>query len=229
MKNNKILIIEDEVSIADLLKYKLEKEGYVAEAVYTGNEGLKALKRFSPSLLLLDLMLPDMNGLDICRNVTLQYNIPIIMITAKNDIIDKVLGLESGADDYITKPFDFREVIARIKSTLRRMYPENNTIEKTSAQIVFQDIVIDNNGRIVYKNGDEIALTPKEYDLLLFLCNNEGRVFTREYLLDVIWGYEFAGDTRTVDVHVRRIRKKLELDKELTTVFGVGYRLNRRG
>ncbi|MHB1315383.1 MAG: response regulator [Christensenellales bacterium] len=227
MKNNKILIIEDEVSIADLLKYKLEKEGFVVEAVYTGTDGIKALKRFVPSLLLLDLMLPDINGLDICKTATVEYNIPIIMITAKTDVIDKVLGLESGADDYITKPFDFREVIARIKSTLRRMYPEN-TPEKNSKEILFQDIVIDNDGRIVYKNGDETALTPKEYDLLVFLCKNEGRVFTREYLLDVIWGYEFAGDTRTVDVHVRRIRKKLELDKELTTVFGVGYRLNRR-
>lgn len=227
MKHNKILIIEDEVSIADLLKYKLEKEGFEVQTANTGADGLKKIREFEPSLLLLDLMLPDTNGLAICKTVTIKYNIPIIMITAKNDVIDKVLGLESGADDYITKPFDFREVMARIKSTLRRMYPE--TPGAGESKLYFQDIVIDKQGRIVTNNGKEVSLTPKEYDLLLCLCENEGRVFTRESLLDIIWGYEFAGDTRTVDVHVRRIRKKLGLDKELTTVFGVGYRINKRG
>ncbi len=228
MIHNRILIVEDEISIAKLLQYKLQAEGFVAHMSHNGLNALQAMEDFKPSLVLLDLMLPDISGMDICRIITQKYNLPIIIITAKTDINDKVSGLESGADDYITKPFDFREVMARIHSTLRRMYSENDR-QTAGDTMSYEDILVDKRGRFVIKNGMEIPLTPKEYDLLCLFMQNIGRVFTREYILDVIWGYAYAGDTRTVDVHVRKLRQKLELDNEiLKTVFGVGYRLSRR-
>ena len=228
MEHNRILIVEDEISIAKLLQYKLQAEGFVAHMAHNGMDSLQAMEDFKPSLVLLDLMLPDISGMDICRIITQKYNLPIIIITAKTDINDKVSGLESGADDYITKPFDFREVMARIHSTLRRMYSENDK-QAVGDTMSYEDILVDKRGRVVIKNGSEIPLTPKEYDLLSLFMQNIGRVFTREYILDVIWGYAYAGDTRTVDVHVRKLRQKLDLDNEmLKTVFGVGYRLSRR-
>lgn len=229
MSVNRILIIEDEVSIAKLLQYKLQAEGFDVQMAHDGMSGLEAMESFRPSLVLLDLMLPDMSGIDVCKIITKRYNLPILILTAKTDIVDKVKGLESGADDYITKPFDFREVMARIHSALRRMYPEKEEM-RSEETLRFMDIVVDKRGRVVTKAGREIALTPKEYEIFVLLCENIGRVFTREYLLDVIWGYTYAGDTRTVDVHIRKLRQKLALDNEtLKTVFGVGYRLSKRG
>jgi two-component system alkaline phosphatase synthesis response regulator PhoP len=226
-ENNRILIVEDEVSIAKLLQYQLESEGFVARMAHDAKSAMEEMERFKPSLVLLDLMLPDMSGIDLCCVLTKEYNLPIIIITARTDIDDKVAGLESGADDYITKPFDFREVSARINSTLRRMYPENDDAQRQT--LCYLDIKVDKRGRIVTKGGVEVALTPKEYELLCLFMENVGRVFTRAYILDVVWGYTFAGDTRTVDVHIRKLRQKLELDAEsLKTVFGVGYRLSRR-
>lgn len=228
-EHNRILIVEDERSIAKLLQYQLQSEGFVAQMAFDGKSAIEAMETFRPSLVLLDLMLPDMSGIEVCRILTQTHNLPIIIITARTDIGDKVAGLESGADDYITKPFDFREVSARIHSTLRRMYPENEKKE-TSESLSYLDIHVDRRGRIVTKEGVEVQLTPKEYELLCLFLENIGRVFTREYLLDVVWGYTFAGDTRTVDVHIRKLRQKLCLDADtLKTVFGVGYRLSRRG
>ena len=229
IEHNRILIVEDEVSIAKLLQYKLQAEGFVAQMSHTGKSALRSLEEFKPSLILLDLMLPDMSGIDICRIITQTYNLPIIIITAKTDISDKVSGLESGADDYITKPFDFREVMARINSTLRRMYSESDRQSEQGDTIAYLDILVDKRGRVVTNRGLEVQLTPKEYDLLCLFMQHIGRVFTRDYILDVIWGYSYSGDTRTVDVHIRKLRQKLNLDSEtLKTVFGVGYRLSRR-
>jgi DNA-binding response OmpR family regulator len=182
MNNIKILIIEDELSICDILSYKLKKEKYIVRYCTSGKEGLKQVESFKPNLILLDIMLPDMSGFDICKNITVNYNIPIIMLTARNDITDKLIGLELGADDYITKPFDIREVAARIKVVLRRM---------ESLPVVDNDIIcLNNNIRInissrkIYKDNIEIKLKPKEFDLLIMMCRNKNIVFTREQLLD---------------------------------------------
>ncbi|WP_041701788.1 response regulator transcription factor [Gottschalkia acidurici] len=228
MFKNKILIIEDEESICDILSYSLRKEGYFVKCVFNGRDGLKLIENFSPNLVILDLMLPDMSGFDICRKITVNYKIPIFMLTARNDIVDKVLGLELGADDYITKPFDIREVIARIKVILRRIeslkdYNDSETMYISSY------IKIDRMSRTIYKDGEEVKLKPKEYDLLSFFCENKGRVFEREELLDSIWDIDFEGDIRTVDVHIQRLRKKLDKENStsiIETVYGVGYKMN---
>ncbi|TVY04282.1 response regulator transcription factor [Cohnella terricola] len=229
MNPSKILIIEDEAAIADLLKYGLQEEGYRTQSALSGIDGLMMLPDFQPDLLLLDWMLPDMSGLDICKKVTDTYNIPIVMITAKSDITDKVLGLEFGADDYITKPFDIREVSARIRTVLRRMDQANRSLEKpVKASGRFKDIEIVTSERLVTKGGDEVELTPKEFDLLLKLYTHQGQVFSRAELLDEIWGYDYAGDTRTVDTHIQRLRKKLDLGDVIVTVFSIGYKFNKQ-
>ncbi|HIG0356125.1 response regulator transcription factor [Clostridium sporogenes] len=227
----KILIIEDELAIADLMSYSLKKEGYIVKTVGNGSEGIEITENFKPNLIILDLMLPDISGFDVCRNITQSFNIPIIMITAKCDITDKVLGLELGADDYITKPFDMREVLVRIRSIFRRIdIIEKSVINKEVSYIsVGKDIKIYKDERIVVKEKKEVEFTPKEFDLLIFLAENKGKVFSRAQLLDMVWGFEYLGDTRTVDIHIQRIRKKLEEDKGssiIETVFGVGYKLN---
>lgn len=227
----KILIIEDELAIADLMSYSLKKEGYIVKTVDNGSEGIEITENFKPNLIILDLMLPDISGFDVCRNITQSFNIPIIMITAKCDITDKVLGLELGADDYITKPFDMREVLVRIRSIFRRIdIIEKSVINKEVSYIsVGKDIKIYKDERIVVKEKKEVEFTPKEFDLLIFLAENKGKVFSRAQLLDMVWGFEYLGDTRTVDIHIQRIRKKLEEDKGssiIETVFGVGYKLN---
>lgn len=231
MKKTKILIIEDEAAIADLLEYGLNEEGYHTKKAYTGADGLKALADFKPDVLLLDWMLPDQSGLNICKKVTADYNIPILMITAKSDITDKILGLEFGADDYITKPFDMREVGARIRTVLRRVDQAGRNGEQTAEAgapvLRFKDIEIVTRERVVKKGGKEIELTPKEYDLLLKLCMHKGRIFTRSELLDDVWGYFFSGDTRTVDTHIQRLRKKLDISDLIITVFGIGYKFNK--
>ncbi|AVP63381.1 DNA-binding response regulator [Clostridium botulinum] len=227
----KILIIEDELAIADLMSYSLKKEGYIVKTVDNGSEGIEITESFKPNLIILDLMLPDISGFDVCRNITQSFNIPIIMITAKCDITDKVLGLELGADDYITKPFDMREVLVRIRSIFRRIdIIEKSVINKEVSYIsVGKDIKIYKDERVVVKEKKELEFTPKEFDLLIFLAENKGKVFSRAQLLDMVWGFEYLGDTRTVDIHIQRIRKKLEEDKGssiIETVFGVGYKLN---
>lgn len=231
MANKKIIIIEDETAISDFICYSLSKEGYIVKAFENGEDGINALESFKPNLIILDLMLPDISGFDICKNVTNTFNIPIIIITAKCDITDKLLGMELGADDYITKPFDMREVLVRIKSIFRRIELTKEIVigNEDNAIVIQKYIEIYKDERKVLKDGQEVELTPKEFDLLLFLAENGGKVFSRAQLLDKVWGFEYIGDTRTVDIHVQRIRKKLDKVKNysiIETVFGVGYKLN---
>lgn len=229
MEKTKILVIEDEAAIADLLEYGLQKEGYNVQKASTSAEGLRRLELFQPDLLLLDWMLPDGNGLDICKKVTALSNIPIVMLTAKSDITDKILGLEFGADDYITKPFDLREVVARIRTILRRFAQANRSIsEPQEADIQIREITISTSERLVRRNNELVDLTPKEYDLLMTLYQSKGKIFTRTELLDQVWGYDFAGDTRTVDTHIQRLRKKLLLGDLITTVFSIGYKFEKQ-
>lgn len=231
MNKSKILIIEDEAAIAEILEYGLHEEGHLTKIAHTGEEGLKVLAEFNPDLLILDWMLPNQSGLSICKQVTASYNIPIVMITAKSDITDKILGLEFGADDYITKPFDMREVNARVRTILRRVEQANrhreDTVEGGERIIRFKDIEVITTERVVMKGGREIELTPKEYDLLLKLYMHQGKVFTRSELLDDVWGYFYSGDTRTVDTHIQRLRKKLDIGDLITTVFSIGYKFNK--
>ncbi|MFK7696799.1 response regulator transcription factor [Paenibacillus sp. HJGM_3] len=231
MERHKIGIIEDERAIADLLEYGLKREGFLTRKAYNGAEGWSMVESFRPDLLLLDWMLPDTSGLEICKKVTAAYNIPIVMITAKSDITDKILGLEFGADDYITKPFDLREVVARIRTILRRIAQANRTgagAESQDPVIRIKDIVISMNERLVRRKEEWVDLTPKEYDLLLMLVQNRGVIFSRSELLDRVWGYDYAGDTRTVDTHIQRLRKKLGLGDLITTVFSIGYKFEKQ-
>lgn len=234
LMQNKILLIEDELAICDILSYSLNKEGFKVRYAITGEEGLRVIEDFKPELIILDLMLPDISGFDICKRVTLEYKIPIIMLTARDDIVDKVLGLELGADDYITKPFDVREVLARVKTALRRKEKLQDMIDEIELNKNKQTLIKINGGieinkesRAVFKNSEEIKLKPREYDLLLLLAENRGRVFSREQLLDMVWSMDFNGDFRTVDVHVQRLRKKLDHGSEsiIETIFGVGYKM----
>ncbi len=227
MDKTRILIIEDEEAIADLLAYGLGSEGFETRTAGSGTDGLRLLEPFRPDLLLLDWMLPDMSGLDICKRVTVGYDLPIVMLTAKSDITDKVLGLEFGADDYITKPFDLREVVARVRTVLRRFTQANQT-EAIGDVVRFRSVAVLADERMVTKGGDPIDLTPKEFDLLMTLLRHRGRIFTRAELLDLVWGYEFSGDTRTVDTHIQRLRKKLDAADLITTVFGIGYKFEKR-
>ncbi|MBQ9942131.1 MAG: response regulator transcription factor [Christensenellaceae bacterium] len=217
-----ILIIEDEKSIAQLLKYALEKEGFEVQTAACGAEGLEKISLRQPQLILLDLMLPDMDGLDICRQVTAQRNIPIIILSAKSDQVDKLIGLEYGADDYITKPFDIREVILRIRSVIRRI---SHVGEVQDGRLSHGDLVMDLGEHRVKKGGAVIDLTPKEFDLLKALLVSKGKVMSRSQLLTEVWEFEYMGDTRTVDIHIQRLRRKLGDDKFITTVFGVGYKI----
>lgn len=214
----RILIIEDDEDISEILKFSLKKEGYEVKSNPRGLETEKEIIDFKPELILLDVMLNDTDGFSICRNIR-SYNIPIIFLTARDEIIDKILGLEMGAEDYITKPFDIREVIARVRVVLRRReVMEVKSIEK----ILFKEIEINEDLREVVKNKEIIKLKPKEYDLLLHLIKNKNRIFTRDELLNSLWGYDFLGDSRTVDIHVTRLRKLIG-SSYIKTVFGVGY------
>ncbi|WPS86281.1 response regulator transcription factor [Brevibacillus halotolerans] len=230
MNKTKVLIIEDEQPIADLLSYGLTLEGFRTRTSASGATGMMEVEQFNPDLLLLDWMLPDQSGLDICKRVTENYNIPILMITAKSDITDKVLGLEFGADDYITKPFDLREVIARIRTILRRVDQANMRERDTGEDDVirFKNIEIVVEERLVKKEDILVDLTPKEFDLLMTLFGHRGRIFTRSELLDLVWGYDFGGDTRTVDTHIQRLRKKLDAGDLIITVFGIGYKFGKQ-
>ena len=219
-----ILIIEDERPIAELLKYSLEREGYQVRMAHTSADGLAAIAAKTPDLILLDLMLPDMDGLSICRQVTEQRRAPIIIVSAKNDQVDKIIGLEYGADDYITKPFDIREVLLRIQSVLRRggaASPQTGPSDVLS----LGDLTLTRSKHEVQKGGVRIELTPKEFDLLAILLENKGKVLSRAELLEKVWEFAYIGDTRTVDIHIQRLRRKLGTDKRIETVFGVGYKI----
>ncbi|MBB6695152.1 response regulator transcription factor [Cohnella xylanilytica] len=230
MDKTRILIIEDESPIADLLRYGLDKEGFETLAVPSASEGLLETERFRPDLLLLDWMLPDGSGIDVCKQVTATRNIPIIMITAKSDIADKIIGLELGADDYVTKPFDLREVVARVRTLLRRAALASRTEpgREEPEAVRAGRLEIAERERLVRMDGAPVDLTPKEFDLLLALIRRRGQVFTRTELLDSVWGYDYAGDTRTVDIHIQRLRKKLGASDLIATVFGVGYKFEKR-
>lgn len=229
MSHGRILIVEDEEHIQELLRFNLQNNGYEALVASDGLKGLEMAKENLPDLILLDLMLPKMDGLDVCRAVKSDPHImaiPIIMLTAKGSETDKVLGLELGADDYLTKPFSIRELMARIKVVLRRGHKEKEPAEQPK-QIAIDNLVIDVEKHMVQRDGVEFQLTLKEFELLKELILNRGKVLTRNYLLDTIWGYDYYGETRTVDVHVRHLRKKIESDEHqyIETVRGIGYKI----
>ncbi|MFZ5989715.1 MAG: response regulator [Bacillota bacterium] len=219
----KVLVVDDEKSLADAVSYAFRKEGFEVRTAYDGFGALKVAEEFNPKVIILDIMMQGMDGFEVCRNLKSKDNVGIILLTAKGDIVDKVLGLELGADDYITKPFDIRELIARVKSLIRRL---SKNKEERIKSIKYKDLEIIIEQRKVLVDKDEIVLTPKEFDLLYLLVSNPERVFTREELLDMVWGMEYVGGTRTVDIHVQRLRKKLGQDYQsiLQTVFGVGYK-----
>jgi DNA-binding response OmpR family regulator len=217
----KVLIVDDEPAIVDLIKINLQLEGFETCVCYTGLQAIKTAPIFAPDLILLDIMLPDVSGFEVCKKLQ-SLNVPIIMLTAKNDIKDKLYGLELGADDYITKPFDSRELTARIRTVLRRI---DKSGSKDDPNIQLGPIVINTMERQVYIDGEEMILTPKEYDLLMLLCENQRKVFSRENLLEMVWKFEYIGDSRTVDMHVQRLRKKLgKYNFFIKTVFGIGYK-----
>lgn len=228
MAEEKILIVDDEENILELIKFNLQALGYEVLTLNNGSDALNVIRQEKPKLVLLDLMLPGMDGYDICKEIrkdsSISY-IPVIMITAKGEELDKILGLELGADDYVSKPFSVRELLARVKAVLRR----------TSTQVIessykFGEISIDFQKHEVLKSSKKIDLTLKEFELLEILIKNKGRVMTRDFLLDKIWGYEYVGETRTVDVHIRHLRQKIEEDdkspKFIETIRGIGYRFN---
>jgi two-component system, OmpR family, alkaline phosphatase synthesis response regulator PhoP len=218
-----ILVVEDEESIVELVRLYLTREGFRVNVARDGQEALEAARRLPPDLVVLDLMLPRVDGWEVCRRLRKESNVPVIMLTARTDDVDKVVGLELGADDYVTKPFNPRELVARVKSILRRAAPERRRDE--SKELRHGDLSI-NAGRREVKVGDEeIQLAPKEFDLLWELLDHRGIVLTRDQLLERVWGYTFAGDTRTVDVHVRQIRRKLGDASPIVTVWGVGYKV----
>lgn len=227
--NDKILIVDDEPAIVDLIKTELEFEGYEVETAYDGQAAVDKARSYAPNLIILDIMLPKKNGYDACKEILGFMDVPIILLTAKSDIIDKVLGLELGADDYLTKPFDNRELLARVKAHLRRVQKNENNRVRNEKTIKNGPLVIVPDERKVAINSEEIHLTPKEFDLLYLLAENIEQVFQREVLLERIWGYDYYGDTRTVDMHVQRIRKKIDVKpyKFIQTVFGVGYKMRR--
>ncbi len=220
-----VLIVEDERSIAELLQMYLEKEGYAVTIACDGGQGLTKFRSIKPDLVLLDVMMPVMDGWSVCKAIRAESQTPIIMLTAKGETDDKVAGLKSGADDYITKPFEMREVLARIEAVLRRS--PGTAGEKAARKLVFDKLVIDMDAFELIVNGKKVDTPPKEMELLFYLASSPNRVYTRNQLLDEVWGFDYFGDSRTVDVHVKRLREKLEGVSEkwsLKTVWGVGYK-----
>ncbi len=229
MNKQKILIVDDDENIAELISLYLTKECFDTKMVYDGESALVAFDTYQPNLILLDLMLPGMDGYQVCRELRMRSNVPIIMLSAKGEVFDKVLGLELGADDYIMKPFDSKEMVARVKAVLRRYQtvPDPVTpVEPTGKYVEYPGIVINLTNYTVTLDGERVDMPPKELELLYFLASSPNQVFTREQLLDQIWGYEYVGDTRTVDVHIKRIREKLSehVGWSLATVWGIGYK-----
>lgn len=218
----KILVVDDDVHICELVKLYLEKEEYEVVTAHDGGEGLEKFKSCNPNLVFLDIMLPVMDGLQLCREIRRINNTPIIMLSAKGETFDKVLGLELGADDYIVKPFEPKELLARVKAMLRR----SNTHEETVNQYTYNDLTVNISDYTVVFRGKELEMPPKEIELLYFLASHPNKVFTREQLLEQVWGFEYFGDSRTVDVHIKRIRGKMP-DPEgwsIKTVWGIGYK-----
>jgi DNA-binding response OmpR family regulator len=218
-----VLVVEDETSIASFVALYLKNAGYKIRTVGTGQEALAGISDERPDLVVLDLMLPDIDGIEVCRRIRRSSDIPILMLTARDEDVDKIIGLEVGADDYLTKPFNPRELVARVKSILRRSVPERR--EPETKQITHGKLEIDAGRREVRVGDEEVQLAPKEFDLLWELLDHRGIVLTRDQLLERVWGYTFAGDTRTVDVHVRQIRRKLGDASPIVTVWGVGYKV----
>lgn len=226
MSKQKILIVDDDNNIAELISLYLTKECYDTKIVNDGEEALHAFEHYNPNLILLDLMLPGIDGYQVCREIRTKSNVPIIMLSAKGEIFDKVLGLELGADDYILKPFDSKELVARVKAVLRRFQPAKTESVVELKCVEYPDLTVNLSNYSVMYNGHPIDMPPKELELLYFLAASPNQVFTREQLLDHIWGYEYIGDTRTVDVHVKRLREKIK-DHEtwsIATVWGIGYK-----
>ena len=229
----KILIVDDDNNIAELISLYLTKECFETLIVNDGENALTAFFRFKPDLILLDLMLPGIDGYQVCREIRRENNTPIIMLSAKGEIFDKVLGLELGADDYMIKPFDSKELVARVKAVLRRYTAtqSNDTPEKPSGEYIeYPDLIINLSNYSVIYMGKPVDMPPKELELLYFLATSPNQVFTREQLLDHIWGYEYVGDTRTVDVHIKRLRDKIHDHEKwsIRTVWGVGYKFESR-
>ena len=228
----KILIVDDDENIADLISLYLTKECFETHIVNDGESALEAVKTFHPNLILLDLMLPGIDGYQVCREVRTSSTIPIIMLSAKGEVFDKVLGLELGADDYMEKPFDTKELVARVKAVLRRYKPATVVEEKVEEpaakvkKVEYPDLIINLTNYSVFYQDKIIEMPPKELELLYFLASSPNQVFTREQLLDQIWGYEYIGDTRTVDVHIKRLREKIKDHSQwrLATVWGIGYK-----
>jgi len=231
-----ILIVEDEPALRDTLSYNLKKDGFAVEAVGDGRSALESARRLKPDLIVLDLMLPEIDGFEVCRILRREMITPILMLTARDDEIDRVVGLEVGADDYLTKPFSMRELMARVKAQLRRSRLLREELSKSNAdgsqkqheKLEFKNLVINLTRREVLLNGEPLALKPQEYDLLLFFAQHKGQMLSREFILERVWGWDFVGDSRTVDVHVRWLRQKIEEDSSnptrIVTVRGGGYR-----
>jgi len=223
MGDIKILVVDDEKRMVELVKLYLEKENYLVDEAYDGQQALDLIAKNNYNLIILDLMLPIVDGWSVCMEVRKKYDIPIIMLTARGEEYDKVLGFELGADDYVVKPFSPRELVARVKALLRRMGPKHDD----DGVLVFDELIIDPEGRMVKVQDKEIDLTPKEFDMLYFLAKNKGKVFTREKLLEEVWGYDYFGSLRTVDTHIKQLREKLGRSKAasyINTVWGVGYK-----
>lgn len=227
MAKQKILIVDDDTNISELISLYLTKECFETKCVENGEDALVAFSTFLPDLILLDLMLPGMDGYQVCREIRKSSRTPIIMLSAKGEVFDKVLGLELGADDYMIKPFDSKELVARVKAVLRRTYVEEAPAKESGSQIVrLPDLTVNLTNYSVTYMGKALDMPPKELELLYFLASSPNQVFTRDQLLDHVWGYEYVGDSRTVDVHIKRLREKLK-DSEawsLSTVWGIGYR-----
>nr|WP_300769991.1 response regulator transcription factor [uncultured Acetatifactor sp.] len=233
VNKQKILIVDDDNNIAELIALYLTKECYETLIVNDGESVMPAMESFSPNLILLDIMLPGMDGYQVCREVRNKYTVPIIMLSAKGEIFDKVLGLELGADDYIEKPFDTKELVARAKAVLRRYKPASPAPSPAASAdkcVQYADLSVNLTNYSVLYMGRTVDMPPKELELLYFLASSPNHVFTREQLLDQIWGYEYVGDTRTVDVHIKRLREKIKdhANWKITTIWGVGYKFEVR-
>ncbi len=239
---NKILLVEDDVTLLEILEYNLLRQGYEVQKTDNGRTALKLAREEHPDLIVLDVMLPGMDGFDVCRILRQEMSVPILMLTARADEIDKIVGLEVGADDYLTKPFSMRELLARVKAMLRRValiredlsaeqqVDEGKTAVDKAALLIFGDLVIDQNRREVLLAGKPVRLKPKEFELLLFLVRHQGIALSRDLILERVWGWSFDGNSRTVDVHVRWLREKIEADpanaQRIVTVRGIGYRFD---
>lgn len=221
--SDRILIVEDEVNIATPMRMYLERAGFEVDHAETGADALSSFERHGPDLVILDLNLPDTDGIEVCRSLRASSAVPIIMVTARDEDVDKIVGLEVGADDYLAKPFNVRELVARVKAILRRV--NGSLDERRTGSLTHGALTIDHDRHVVTVREEEIKLAPKEFDLLWALLAERGKVMSRERLLEQVWGYTFAGDTRTVDVHVRQVRRKLGEACPIVTVWGVGYKV----